>query len=258
MGSANFYTEVISRNTNEIEFVKTIKEFILGLDDRITCTDDPDYEYDRTERGDSYVPKFNFYINSKLVFIMQRANSLSNGINGFTFYVKRNDESLDNCFIQFGNMSVQAYTVVTTRSFYISYIVSDDLILLDVHQNFSSWGSQPGIEAIYAKSGSSDYIACQKITSVDNYTKVKIFDISNPQFNGLSANIAGTFTSRFGYAAKPGQIDYVKSAAYTNAGTKVFDINAICDCTTVTVGDTVSLKDGSYLAVGLHQLVKVS
>ena len=258
MGSANFYTEVITYSNTEIAFVKNIKAYITGLDSRITCPEDPDYEYDRAERGDSYVPKFNFYINNKLIFIIQRAAALPNGVNGFSFIVKKNDETLVNQFIQFGNMSVQGYLVARDRSFYISHVISDNFILIDFHQNFSSWGDRPGVTVLYAKSDDSEYVTYNKVTSDSSYTKANVFDISSVLFNGITEAVSGTFISRFSYKSVPGKIDYVISSVYATAGQKQFDIKGIYNCTTVTVGEDKSLSDGSYIAVGPNQLVKIS
>ena len=103
----------------------------------------------------------------------------------------------------------------------------------------------------------------------NNFTKECIFNISIAWttsqtstvlvFRDISSTKSGSFTSRFAYKSLPGQIDYIKSCVYLNENQRQFDITAIYDCTELqAVGDTVSLKDGSYLAVGLHQLVKIS
>ena len=257
MGSSNFYTNVIAYNSTEAEFMKAVISYITGLDSRITCSEDPDYEYDREERGDYYTPVFNFYIGSKLIFTISRDVNLRNAAGGFGIYVKTNSQTLANKWVADINGS-KYYGVRDNRAFRIAYVISDNFILLDIHQNFSSEDSIPGIAVIYTISDTSDYVAYKVIDPASSYNKSSIFNISGILFYNFSNASSGTFVSRFSYKSVPGKIDYVKNSVYATAGQKQFDIKGIYNCTTVTSGNTVSLDDGSYIAVGPNQLVKIS
>ena len=270
MNGANFYSTVISQG-NEIDFMKEIISFITGLDEKITCNDDPDYEYDKDNRGETYVPRFRFYFNNKHVFTIQREANLNTGTRGFTIQYIYDDTVFDSQYVYVHDSSVQAYHVVRKRWSYISYIISDNFILIDFHDidEVVSWGKRYGIRIIYAKSGDNEYSACDKMMYNFSFTKEYIFNISiawagtdTPTvlvFRDLSSTKNGSFTSRFSYKSLPGQIDYIKSCVYLNGDQRQFDISSIYDSTELqAVGDTVSLKDGAYLAVGLHQLVKIS
>lgn len=268
MNGANFYSTVVSQG-NEIAFMKEIVSFITGLDEKITCNDDPDYEYDKDNRGETYVPRFRFYFNNEHIFTINRGANLNTGANGFTIQYIYDDAVFNSRWVHVHDSSVQSYLVVRKRWSYISYIISDNFILIDFHDVVPSWGDQYGIRIMYAKSGDDEYSAYDILRYSDNFTKECVFNISialggtgTPTglvFRDLSSTKSGSFTSRFAYKSLPGQIDYIKSCVYLNGDQRQFDISAICDSTELqAIGDTVSLKDGAYLAVGLHQLVKVS
>lgn len=256
MGSANFYTEVIVYNNTEPELMKAVISYITGLDSRITCSEDPDYEYNKAERGDSYIPAFKFYIGSKLIFTMSRDVTLNNAAQGFGIYVKTSSQTIVSKWVA-DLTSAKYYNVKSDRSFCIAHIISDNFILLDIHQPYESYGQRPGITIVYTISDTSDYVAYKTTDQNSDYNRSNIFNISSRLFYNFSEASSGTFVSRFPYKSVPGKIDYVKSCVYATAGQKQFNIRAIYDCTEVTVGDTLSLDDGRYIAVGPHQLVKV-
>lgn len=258
MGSANFYTEVIAYNTIEETFASTVVNYITGLDSRITCDNDPAYEYNRTERGDSYVPKFDFYFNNNLIFTMTRGDTLSRGANGYVLYAKRGNQTIDSIFVGFANTSVQGINVIINRYFNVSHIINDDFIFIDVHTGFNSSGTRNGMKIIYVKCESDEYMGYGKMTNNSEYNPAGVFNISGSSLIGLSSQTSGTFISRFQYKSMPGKIDYVTNCVYATAGQKQFDIRALYDCTEVTAGDTLSLDDGRYIAIGPHQLVKIS
>lgn len=256
MGSANFYTEVIAYNSTEAELMKAVISYITGLDNRITCSEDPDYEYNREDRGDAYIPTFNFYIGSKLIFTISRDVNLRNPAGGFGIYVKTSSQTLSSKYVGDINGS-KYYNVKDNRAFRIAYIISDNFILIDFHQNFSSGNSIPGIAIIYTISDTIDYVAYKIIDSASSYNRSGIFNISGILFYNFSNASSGTFVSRFSYKSVPGKIDYVKNCVYATAGQKQFNIMALYDCTEVTAGDTLSLDDGAYIAVGTNQIVKI-
>lgn len=258
MNGSNFYTTVHSGG-DEIAFMKAVIAYITGIDERITCENDPDYEYDKDNRGTSYVPNFNFKLNNVNVLTMIRDANLNTGSRGFTLYYKNNGSNISNVYVYVHQSSIQAYTVVMNRYINVSYITAENFILIDLHQWLGWDYTQNGMRVIYAKSGDNGHSAGEVMTNPDHYTKAKIFNISSLTFRNVSELASGTFTSRFNYKEVPGKIDYIKSCAYVSNNQKNFDITAIYDSTELqAVGDTVSLKDGAYLAVGLHQLVKVS
>ena len=238
------YWNLVSSNGTEKEFMSDFIDYLTSLDSKITCSSNVNTEFSDSDL--THIPTFNFSINNKLAFTLTRAEALNTNTNTYNL-------SCDSINVDIAWQTSAAYTDSQDRGFYVSYLINDNFVLLSINSSHKNWQNrvdQINNNIIYAgSSGTSAYWSA--ITNLDYNTRTNIYSISERTFYEINGNNDGVFTSRFSYACPPGEIDYV------NSGVKKFDITSIYDCTTVTLGDTVSLKDGAYLAVGTHQLVKV-
>jgi hypothetical protein len=244
------YWNLVSLNGTEKEFMSDFIDYLTSLDSKITCSSNVNTEFSDSDL--THVPTFNFSINNKLAFTLTRAAALNTDTSSYNL-------ACGSINVDISWQDSAAYTDSQDRGFYVSYLINDNFVLLSINSSHKNWQNrvdQINNNIIYAgSSGASAYWSA--ITNLDYNTRTNIYSISGRTFYEINGNNSGLFTSRFSYTCPPGEIDYVKSSTYLNSGVKKFDITSIYDCTTVTLGDTVSLKDGAYLAVGTHQLVKV-
>lgn len=255
------YKVFVTNSGTEKEFMTDFISTVTGLSDKITCSGSVD-QYDSSDT--SIKPEFVFSIHGKPTLTMQRANTLANTNNVFnvSLYVGNNSISTNQQCPYSGSAS--AASANSTRTFALSWITSGDFILLAL-MSVENYGYKHHV-IVSIKSGNNVYgdgyfynwNAYLPTTTIFNIKQKPI--THTPLFNFYNYDIGdnGIFTSRFAFSSKPGTIDYIKSSPYIDNGYKKFDITSVYDCTTVTIGDTVSLKDGAYLAVGTNQLVKVS
>lgn len=262
MGSTIFGA-IIEINDIEKEFWKALKSYILSLDSRITCAEDPDDEFDYSTKGNSHIATMNFKINNTQIFKVYRTSALRNGSDQelpakISFATNANvgiPELNTDLKIAPGIYDVTQSTVIS-RKIMVSHIINNDFIHLSLN-TIKLYGRTYG-NVNYSKSGNDVFIG-NKNGDVETYSRDIAFNLTGyTLYNLANPAYAGTFLSRFSYAAPQGNIDYIKSSIYQSNGEKVFENKAIYDCTTVIAGDTVSLKDGAYIAVGTNQLVKVS
>ncbi len=264
MGSITYGT-LIHNSGVEKEFYRSIKTYILSLNSRITCNSDPDEEFDISTKGGSYVPTLNFSINGTHIFKIYRPDVLNNPVHGINVSMDAVNGIPDNaCYINFRydgyheNWDRVAYNAAFDRGLIISHIQNGSLIYL----SFACWNETQANRNTYNMSVlhmvSDNSVLLSSVKQQSGYNKTVCLNLSNRTLYRASDLASGTFLSRFSYACPPGTIDYIKSCIYQNSNEKVFENRAIYDSTTVAVGDTVSLKDGAYAAVGTHQLVKVS
>lgn len=250
------FAETIESTGNEVDFMKNVIAYITGINNAITCEDDPDDEYDVETVGTDHVPTFRFSFNGKHILTIKRGNILSEGISSmyFTFINNGNIISDNNNTIIFMH-SGKAWSYNTLRQFKMSYIEAPGLYII----NAVSYNTAHSFVVLFAEAGNSSY-SSYKYESINQsmYTISNIFNISQCVLYDNSNPVQGSFLSRFVYKTQPGKVDYIKSSIYVNDNVKQFDITSIYDCTEVSPGSAVSLEDGAYLAVGPHQLVKVS
>lgn len=262
MGSTIFGA-IIEINDVEKEFWKALKTYILSLDPGITCAEDPDDEFDYSTKGNDHIATMNFKINNTQIFEIHRTSALRDNNNqelpakiSLATNANAGIPELNTDFKIAPGIYDQPQSVVTTRKIMISHIINDNFIhiaLNTIGLNGTTYGN-----VNYSKSGNDVFVG-NKNGSGETYTRDMAFNLTRYTMYDLATPAyAGTFLSRFSYAAPQGNIDYIKSSIYQSNGEKVFENKAIYDCTTVIAGDTVSLKDGAYIAVGTNQLVKVS
>lgn len=261
MSSNVGYKSLVTKNGTEKEFISELINTITGLSPKITCSG----SIDQYDSGDtSTIPEFIFSINGKETLKIKRAAALSSNCAYFEVSIFVGDSYMAQNQQFYYSTSSYAASAVTTRSYYISWIVSRDFILFALHTSVESSGYGKNHVVINAKHGNSHY-GTGYFKDGTYLSRNELFQIETNKANDQSlifydfdSGSSGTFLSRFSFISRPGTIDYVKSSAYVNSGYKTFDISDVYDCTTVNIGDTVSLNDGAYLAVGTHQLVKVS
>lgn len=277
MGSSTYAASVEAYGV-EKEMYRSIINYLTGLDSRITCDTDVDTEWSKAEGDSNHFPTFNFSINNTPIFSLSRDSNIAqyyrqpsnvaifklllDGTPTYQTYIRDKKDEPDT--------AVQNY-VACTRGLTISHIINDNFILLSfaacpdgIVPNTTNTRYRDMDNATFALSFSNNemYIGATKAASAAPYTpysKAYCFDISDyTMYNVTTPSSVGTFVSRFSYGAPVGTIDYIKSTVYQSNSSKIFENKAVYDSTTVNVGDAVSLKDGSYVAVGAHQLVKVS
>ena len=252
-----FLNYQVTKTSIEKEWMRDVVNYITGLDSRITCSNDVDDEYDSSkwDAGTNHVPTFIFSINNIPYLKIERGENLATNAlftrssSPLNSSIVKNDQFFSKAWNQGG------INQVLERSCNISSIISNGFIMI-VFGGLSDYFN--AVAVVYSESGTNEYFA----EYFPSYSKESIFNVSgNATFykleSGSVGSSQGTFLSRFSYACPPGQIDYIKSSIYQNNNAKVFELASLYDCTTVILGNTVSLKDGAYLAVGTHQLVKV-
>lgn len=257
-------------NGKEKDFYATIKNYITGLSSMITCANDPDDEFDDSTAGEDHIATLDFKINNTHAFTLCRPVALkSSGSEIGTYSITCKMDI--NGTIPSGSSDVRfrddycttaiAQSTTATRGLIISHVIDDDFVLIvlsPLAYNWQGQGNSNSTRFVHCFSSGTTFVSASA-GGLSGISKGSMFNISGFRFYDRTLTIpAGTFVSRFPYAAPVGQIDYIKSSIYQNNSEKMFENKAIYDCSTVTTGDTVSLKDGSYVAVGPHQLVKVS
>ncbi len=260
MGSADYYTTITSAGT-EIDFIKSIISYITGLNPKITCPDNPDDEYKISVVGNDHFPAFRFYFNNNHLLTIVRANKISEVTQGFIahFFLNDVEVSVGEYPMYFNSYrGSYRYDQSATRHYMIAHISSENFILLAIDSLFSSWSDRYGCKTIYANSDGAEYMNYTHLVNDGMWVKENVFNISSLTFYQIGSQVNGIFISRFQYESMPGYIDYIKNCVYGTSGNAQFNIDSIYNCTTVTIGATVSLDDGSYIAVGTNQLVKIS
>lgn len=262
MGSSIYGASVKAEGKENVSY-KAIKNYLTGLDSRITCAEDPDEEFNADIKGSSHVPTLNFSISGTHIFKLYRESSLADYSKRMVFSmdagngIPANTKGIRNG--EFTPDESRTWDAEVSRGLTISHIINNNFIFLSFTAIDSSQNIRNSDNAgfMYCASDSKVYLC--SFPAVSPYDKSHIFNLSSYTLYDLATpGTVGTFLSRFSYAAPAGEIDYIKSSIYMNNDTKQFENRAIYDCTSVNVGDTVSLNDGSYVAVGPHQLVKVS
>lgn len=249
------FAETVESTGNEVDFMKNVIAYITGINNAITCEDDPDDEYDVGTVGTDHIPTFRFLFNNKHILTIRRSDKLSDSAGYMYFtYINNGDIISDNNIVSF-MYSGKAWSYNTLRQFKMSYIEAPGLYII----NAVSYSTTHSFVVLFTEARNSSY-GSYKYGGISSslYTISNIFNISECTLYDTSDAIQGNFISRFAYKTQPGKVDYIKSSIYANDGVKQFDLTSIYDCTEVSPGSTVSLEDGAYLAVGPHQLVKVS
>lgn len=258
MANSSQFAVLVNKQGTEEQFYDTLVKYILALDTRITCDTTAEDEFN--DEDPTHIPTFNFFINEKKVFNFTRPAALSTAVRAVdvTPYVSSSYSSTTkSLYFDVNDGGAVAYNTVINRGLCLAWIVSDNFILIDFvpgPSNHRWWG----VTSIYFKSGSNHYGSCVSFQEAGSYVKGKIFKISDLAFYNHDTSVSGTFQTRFSYKQKPGKLDYIKSSIYLSSGVKQFDTNAIYDCTDVVSGETVSLNDGLFIAVGTNQIVKSS
>lgn len=266
MGSE--YGTIIQTQSHEKLFYKAIKNYILSMNSKITCAEDPEEEFDVSLKGGDHVPTLNFALNGVHLFKMYRPAALeSNGseiaVNTVNFELDAVAEVPHQILaINFrpsatGQTRVQSNT--DPRGIWFTYVANDNFLYIWFGCYNQILRQEENINGGYVCCLSNNVLYLAPTGYGAAGSKQGMFNLSGLTFyDGATPGKVGIFLSRFNYAAPPGSIDYIKSSIYMSSNEKVFENRAIYDSTTVTIGDTVSLQDGSYVAIGTHQLVKVS
>lgn len=253
------FNEEVRSDLKEKDFYALLIGRITGLASNITCFGDPEEEFDVSTKGGSYIPEFTFKVNNVEFFKIVRPVSLDTATYSMDFKLTTGN-TVSSTTIKFNNQSAVLPDVDTARRCFFGYIVSSNEKLISF--NIKSSNATDNATMVFSISGSKNHRGKFGDTNYGKYfTNLILYETESP-YNG------GKFRSRFSYAAPAGNVDYIKSSVYTelsdttpvtgDGATKRFDITSMFDCTAVTPGSTVSLKDGNYYAVDTNQLVKIS
>ena len=252
------YRVIVDSSGTEKDFMTNVIAYLKGLSSSIDCLNDPDDEY--TNASGQHYPTFTFTINGKSILNLTREreiaywsnNSIGKVMDGYSVIGQSSN------LVYGGN----AWNDQTYRSWHISSIISDSFIVISIQSGGSGSELNSNITAFYVTDGTTNYSSEKHNLnfSLGDYDKENLFNISELAFKSMTelGSVTGTFVSRFSFKSMPGFIDYIKSSVYVTDNEKIFETTSICDCTEVTPGDTISLKDGSYYSVGPHQLIKLS
>ena len=252
---ASSYDYNFSVNGTEKQFISGLIDYLTGLSPKITCSSNVDTEFPDSDL--THVPEFNFSIDNSLTFSLRRGSTSGDAplsTNTSKYKATCGTTSID---IDFCGNSSQSYTATVPRFYLISNIVGPNFVYISINTTQRGGDNQPlnnNLSIAYCSDSTKHYALN---IDINRRTKTTMFDMSDRTFKEVSGSAYGTFLSRFSYACPPGYIDYIKSSIYQYSNTKSFESTSIYDCSTVAIGDTVSLKDGPYLAVGTNQLVKV-
>lgn len=251
---ATRYLNSVEVTGTEKDFMTAVINYITGIDSKITCSSNVETEYSSSDL--THIPTFNFSIDGELAFTITRRYALNTNAREFIVSCKNDSYT---CGI---GGPARSYTTNGKRPVNFSYINNDNFVLLTMHGMFENYYvTNDYFSIVYAKNSSKSYYSTLSTHGSSSHAKSVIFNISSRTFTEISDGpvISGVFLSRFSYKAQPGKIDYIKDSIYAVGGSKAFDLTSIYDCTELqSIGDVVSLEDGAYLAVGPHQLVKVS
>lgn len=276
MGSFNS-EKIVSQGT-EKDFFTLIYNYIMSMDDSITCSiykwdtttnayitvDDADaddiyFQGEKTTKID-----FIFDENVKLRFqscpnrAMGSLASVSKGYNVFFMIndtiisqrgiVDGNTAESNSCF-KFSADALNGWGDATRTNFVGKYVSDDILILWLAEYNDQSYKN--------AK------LSIMKFKDTNN--NIKWASYTGPQVleSGIIKSDDGTSqytkSSMFNYEARTGYLDFISHSSFLSGDTKAFSSSDIYDCTTVTLGDTLSLKDGAnFLAIGSHSMVPLN
>ena len=253
----------------EIAFMKAVINHILSASTRFSCDEDPDDEYDSTEKGSDYVPSFIIKIDGRPLIKLVRGANLSTGCLHFTGYVYTSSSELTSGsgeinFKVTNAQSIAGVSDVLYRHFFTNILINDNIVNLCFMGGGDNGGYRVSNVWVTEFASSNKVYRSNVInnsywnTPYDKYLVVTNDGTTKRTFKDYASEVTGIFASRFSFASQPGKIDYIKSSVCVSGSNKVFDITSVYDCTGITIGSTVSLKDGAYLAVGPNSLIKVS
>ena len=133
----------------------------------------------------------------------------------------------------------------------INTYISDECKIVSINDASTSRG---GLETILIGINNA-----QLIGYGGNTTIAELVDISSLTFKDVAdtAGIQYTYANMFPYAANAGTLDFLAQSYFVNGGVRKFTSTFMMECSTVSLGSTVSLTNplGNHLAIGAHCLV---
>ena len=252
-----FVTNVIQSTGNDRAFLTLVYNFIMGLDSDITASITPDdFPY-----ASKSAANMDFTLDDGVIFRLQSypGDNLARPIScGYNFALIINDNTIMskglNSYSTMSNSPIRfigsnAYvTDGGTRSYVVSKYDSDNVKIFWI-------GPYDSVD--YTSSGGITII---KFKDSNNAWHYGGYAGSNPELASITdMSGASVFskTSIFSYSALAGYIDYIRESGYVSGGVKGFSSTDIYDCSTVSLGSTITLSDGNYMAIGAHSLVKL-
>ena len=271
---------VLDSNGTERDFLKVIYDYIMGLWDGITCSVTPedgstitDADYDDFVWVDDKKCDMDFALDSTAVLTFRSYPDMdAYGSRGYSVYFSVNGEppiasisagktNQKGTFSFYGNHGHITAGKLPTATAYRRYVfnkyISDNVDILWMAQNDANTYKEAAISIMRFKDTSGNvYWAGSNNLALDDKKGAEIVD------NGIVCKSDGTNsyvkTDMFKFASKPGYLDFISHTNYASGGIKAFSCGDIYDCTTVKLGDTLSVKDGAnFLAIGSHSMVKL-
>ena len=233
-----------TNNGTEIEFAQGLIDLICGLDEGITCED---VNGDPTTAAAAYA---DLTSASKATFIFNFGNNVkmkvernaTNNNSAALYKIYYTASSSSN--VQWATTG-SAVNTVGTRSYFISYLKSENLIALWIGAYSVVNISNANVSAMILKNSTDSFAALINTANIIGQALV-------------GGEMSVTYSPLFHYAAEAGKIDYVDHAAFISGGTKQFDSEEIFSCSTVSQFASISLPNrGNYFAIGTNALVPI-
>lgn len=252
-----FNTNVIQSSGDDRSFLTLVYNFIMGLDSGITASVTPtNFPY-----ASKTVSNMDFTLDTNVVFRLQSypgdnlSRPTSSGYN-FAFIVNGNTIMSKGIgsYTTSGNPNlpfVDSFTYVSdskVRKYMVSSYDSENVKIFWIGPyNSTDFTTSGGISVIKFKDAND-------VWYWGAYAGANIESCTITDSTGATSS---SKSSMFTYAALAGYIDYIRESSYVSGGVKVFSSADIYDCSTVTLGSTITLNDGNYMAIGAHSLVKL-
>lgn len=270
----NFFTEIISSDGIEKDFIGVVYDYITDLWSNITCqvyyngeyvSDDPD----DMAYGSTIVSEMRFVLDTDVILGFQAYPNIRSGVGyaanaGYNVYLKCGNitaaqkgsgyttQMKGTCLRN--KASDSDVSTSASRQYRMSKYVDNNIFILWIGP----------YDAADFKNTNGLAIMKFKVTE-SGVEKWKWAAYTGPNIieNASVYNADGTNStiksSMFSYEARTGYLDFISHSNFITGSTKAFTSTDIYDCTTVNFGDTLSLKDGAnFLAIGAHSMVPIN
>lgn len=278
----NFYTETIQNEAKEIDFLTAVYNRIMGTQENpsifwsgITCSVTPEdgetienatpsdmvYEADKICNMDFLLDSTNnivLRLQIKPSYYWYMRNACYNFIllvNGEKIVDKKDGSGTrryDGDGIRYadGGSDGQVTTFDAHRELTFSKFTNNDgTFIFWVTPKTSTSFKNASISFMKFKDTSNNvcWAGNEATSPIENG---KIINLNDPRLT--------TKSSMFPFEARTGYLDFISHSSFVSGSTKAFTSTDIYDCTTVNMGDTLSLKDGAnFLAIGAHSMVRL-
>lgn len=222
----------------EQAFIQAIYDYILALDNRITCDTTVEAQYGLTTGK----PTFNFSFNGHYILTFIRENDITSSNPSYRITYILNGAQIKTTVAFNTNI-----TLLNIKSF-----IGNNICLLFLRvTSTNEW--QPmdiPFSVGCVTDGNNNYFGGANDST----------DLLSAQFYKLSDYTSGYyFAKMINFAAPAGNIGYSSIAPFSNGGSLAFYVSEILSCSTVNQFITINLPNGkNYLSIGSNAMVEIS